>query len=428
MVNNVFSLEVLPAKKGDCLLLRFGPKASKRQKLALIDGGPSGVYANHLGPRLKQLRAEKGVSDDEPMVLDWVMLSHVDDDHANGLVRLTEELRALPANRFVKPQRLFHNTFDKIIGNDAAELKKATTNGYGTASLTGDIPIDLVPDDAKVDATTFNDALMVLAGIEQGIDLAGNAEVLQIQVNDGEGGLIVAEDGGTAIEMEGGLKLSVIGPMLPEVKALQEAHRKWLEEQKKRPKPPSAALAAYVDESVPNLSSIVVLAELGGKTILFTGDARGDKILAGMRLVGLGDRMHVDVLKGQHHGSDNNVTRDFFERVTADHYVFSGNGEHGNPERETLDLLRQARNAVRPDEDYQIYLTYEIKDIDALRKRDWEIKQKRARSQGRDPGPNWSAPKQGLVAFFKKHPDMAARVVPLQGDLPRHRIDLLATP
>jgi beta-lactamase superfamily II metal-dependent hydrolase len=423
MADNVFSLEVLPAKKGDCLLLRYGPKATSKQKLALVDGGPSGVYTQHLEPRLRQLRAEKGIPDDEPMELDWVMLSHVDDDHANGLVRLTEKLRELPVNTFVKPLRLFHNTFDKIIGNDAAELKKATSKGYGTASLTGDIPVDLVPDDAKVDADTFNDALMVLAGIEQGIDLAGNAEVLQIKVNDGDGGLIVAKDGGTAIDMDDGLTLSVIGPMLPEVEALQKEHRKWLEAQKKNPKPPSAALAAYVDQSVPNLSSIVVLAELGGKSILLTGDARGDRILEGMKLVGLGDSLHVDVLKGQHHGSENNYTQEYFERVTADHYVFSGNGQHGNPERETLDMLRKAR----PGADYKIYLTYEIADIDQLRKADWEIKQKRS-SKTRKPLPDWSPAEQGLVAFFKKYPDMALRVVPLQGGLPAHRIDLLATP
>jgi hypothetical protein len=423
MANTVFSLEVLPAKKGDCLLLRYGPKANGKQKLALIDGGPGGVYTQYLGPRLEALRKERGVPDDEPMVLDWVMLSHVDDDHANGLVKFTEELKVLNPNNFVKPVQLFHNTFDKIIGNDAAELKRITHTGFGTAALSGDIPADLIPEDANVTAATFTDALKVLAGIEQGIDLADNAKVLKIRANmDGKGGLIVAKTGGKAIELDGGLTLSVIGPMLPEVEALQEEHRKWLEDQKKKPKPPSAALAAYVDESVPNLSSIVVLAELGEKRILFTGDARGDKILEGMKLVGLGDTLHVDVLKGQHHGSENNYTQEFFERITADHYVFSGNGEHGNPERETLDLLRQAR----PGADYKIYLTYEIDEIDAGRKKDWETKQKRAVSQGRNPGPDWSPAKQGLVAFFTKHPDMEKRVEPLLGDLPRHRIDLLA--
>jgi hypothetical protein len=37
-----------------------------------------------------------------------------------------------------------------------------------------------------------------------------------------------------------------------------------------------------------------------------------------------------------HHGSDRNVTRRFFRRVTADHYVCSADGLHGNPDLATL--------------------------------------------------------------------------------------------
>ena len=81
--------------------------------------------------------------------------------------------------------------------------------------------------------------------------------------------------------------------------------------------------------------------------MLLTGDARGDKILEGprarRRAQADGKSMHVDVLKVPHHGSSNNLETDFFERITADHYVFSGNGEHGNPERETLEMLFKAR-------------------------------------------------------------------------------------
>ena len=41
----------------------------------------------------------------------------------------------------------------------------------------------------------------------------------------------------------------------------------------------------------------------------------------------------------------NNLETRFFEQVTADHYVFSGNGEHGNPEREAIQMLFDARKA-----------------------------------------------------------------------------------
>ena len=55
------------------------------------------------------------------------------------------------------------------------------------------------------------------------------------------------------------------------------------------------------------------------------------------------------MLKVPHHGSANNLETDFFERITADHYVFSGDGEHGNPERETHGDAVRARGerAVR---------------------------------------------------------------------------------
>jgi hypothetical protein len=46
----------------------------------------------------------------------------------------------------------------------------------------------------------------------------------------------------------------------------------------------------------------------------------------------------VDVLKIQHHGSENNLDEQFARTVSADHYVFCGNGSHGNPETDVIDL------------------------------------------------------------------------------------------
>ena len=57
--------------------------------------------------------------------------------------------------------------------------------------------------------------------------------------------------------------------------------------------------------------------------------------------------MHVDILKVPHHGSSNNLDNDFFERITADHYVMSGDGEHGNPERESIEMLFKARGKAK---------------------------------------------------------------------------------
>jgi hypothetical protein len=170
------------------------------------------------------------------------------------------------------------------------------------------------------------------------------------------------------------------------------------------------------------------LAEAEGKRILLTGDARGDKILRGLELVGVlkpNKSMRVDVLKMPHHGSNRNMERGFLERIVADHYVFSGNGEHGNPERDTLDMLRLAR----PGASYTIHLTYPIDEIDVERKKDWEKEQGKEKARkAKNPAvhvrENWSAPKHSLTAFFAAHPDMAkkVRIVP---DGPAHLIELL---
>ena len=45
------------------------------------------------------------------------MVSHVDDDHIQGILDLTRELTADPNKQpFVRVQSLWHNSFDDIIG------------------------------------------------------------------------------------------------------------------------------------------------------------------------------------------------------------------------------------------------------------------------------------------------------------------------
>lgn len=59
---------------------------------------------------------------------------------------------------------------------------------------------------------------------------------------------------------------------------------------------------------------------------------------------------YVDVLKVQHHGSEQNIDADFCRKLSADHYVFCGNGEHGNPELDVIELIYRSRvgdNATR---------------------------------------------------------------------------------
>jgi beta-lactamase superfamily II metal-dependent hydrolase len=77
-------------------------------------------------------------------------------------------------------------------------------------------------------------------------------------------------------------------------------------------------VADYVDRSVYNLSSIVVLAEIDGKRIVLTGDGRGDYALAGIKEKGSLDangKIEVDILKLPHHASERDVRIDYFQSI-----------------------------------------------------------------------------------------------------------------
>ena len=60
--------------------------------------GRTSVYEPHLKPRLEQIREARGLGDEEPLPVDLLMVSHVDDDHIQGILELTKELRARPMN------------------------------------------------------------------------------------------------------------------------------------------------------------------------------------------------------------------------------------------------------------------------------------------------------------------------------------------
>jgi beta-lactamase superfamily II metal-dependent hydrolase len=411
----MFTLDVVRARKGDCLIIHYGSKDDPH--LIMIDGGPKSVYAPHLRPRLEQIRKERGLGDKEPLLVDLLMVSHVDDDHIQGILDLTKELITSEMENkspLIQLLGFWHNSFENVIDNTPDELTASFTNKFGAASMAGDPPDDLTVDPDDEDEETVRSTLKVLASIKQGAQLRHDAERLNLPLNPEFDGHLVLASGKNSFNMENGLEFTVVGPMLPELKKLHAKHQQWLKDLAEKGMTAEDALAAYVDKSVPNLSSLVVLARVAGKSILLTGDARGDKILAGLELVKLvkkKGKLRVNILKVPHHGSSNNLDQDFFDRIIADHYVFSGNGEHGNPERESLEMLLSARG----DENYQVHITYPIEEIDTGRKADWQKEQakekkKKEKNPDKEVRPDWSPPEHSIASFLKDNPKFAEKI------------------
>lgn len=414
----IFTLEVLKAFEGDCLLLHWGDPADPR--LAIIDGGPGMTYRDHLRPRLEEIAANRGV---DPLDIEFAMVSHVDNDHIVGIDKLFGDLRAEIENSEARPlnvKRLWHNTFDDILGNKLDAHYEQVTASF-TASADGEpAPGDVEPIKERLEEQgepteeaeqIAFDIGKVLAGHKEGRNLRDKLTYLHGRhaiaalnspfSKDGQGTLITAARTPDPIGLKG-LEIQIVGPREQEIEALQSAFDEYLED---KGLAAGATLAAYADKSVPNLSSIVCLvsADVGGgaRTMLLTGDARGDHMLECLRkakgpdgnpyLDGTADEhLHVDIFKVPHHGSDRNADPDLFEKISADAYVLSANGKHTNPDRPVIEWIIDSRDK---DDVYEIVLTYPVAELDA--KREEEM------------GAKWDRQRDSLAVLFeaKKAPE-----------------------
>ena len=400
-------LEVLPAKKGDCLILHAG--TDDEPGLILIDGGPAGVSGDTLIPRLEELREERGLGEGEPLEIELVIVSHVDDDHINGIIDLFEAIKERRDARLpplFKVNELWHNSFDRILGNDETGALVGGSAQFGAASTD---EMNSLVEEAEEGAQT--DHAKILASVKQGDDLKRLADNLGIPVNRQFGGqLIRTAPGETVSRTVAGIELVVVGPRQAELAELQEEFDKWLAKQPFAERTPASLLAGLDDESAANLSSIVLLARKDGKSFLLTGDARSDKVLEGLAdcgLCGPGETLEVDVMKMPHHGSIRNLDDegDFLGRVTSPNYVFSGNGEHSNPDREAFDLLFK----TRPGAEMNLYLTYTMAEIDPERRKIYDKERGKALRKGRTV-PEWSDETNSLAAILSSPPEGAVLI------------------
>lgn len=362
-------LTTFQSSKGDCLLLE-----SADGKRMLIDGGMGNSYRAHVAPALGALR-------DAGQRLDLIYVSHIDEDHIEGVLelmnteldwRVHEFQRAgdNPDHRPPKQPRppevgeLWHNAFSDQVDQNTRPITDLLA---ATAAV---LDFGSEPDD-RAYAERHRD---LATSVDQGIRLSRrvSAEQLKIPLNRAfDGKLALVRDGQGPIPF-GTVQLTVIGPFEEDLENLRTEWNKWLEKNQRQLAETRARMRADVERlgtgeverfraafelqagelgdrdevTAPNLASLMLLAEEGTKTVLLTGDGHSDEVLKGLSQAGkldAGGAIHVDVLKVPHHGAEFNVRPDFCRRVTADHYVFCGNGAHHNPDPRVLDLFFDAR-------------------------------------------------------------------------------------
>jgi len=378
-------LEVFQASKGDCLLL-----TSDGGTRVLVDGGMDDAYPKHIAPAMARLR-ERGEK------LDLLYVSHIDDDHIGGVLellndevdwRVFEFQKDVAGNPDPKPPRaprppaidhIWHNAFNMQLGRENTrrieDALSASAALFAASTRTADL---------REAARLRELATGVTAALRVSHRVSGDQ--LDIPLNHHFGGDLAMEGMTEHPIAIGSLKVTVIGPSRQNIDNLRKWWDDWVNDVDNRDKLAKVRedmkddarrldtggvedFGSAIEERAlefsdgttkrltkrekitePNLASLMLYVQCDGKKVLLTGDGAGEDILAGLEratVIEDGGRLHVDVLKVQHHGATANVQKDFCERVTADHYVLCGNGDHQNPEPDVLNRIIDSRTDAR---------------------------------------------------------------------------------
>lgn len=390
--STIFSLEVVPARTGSCLLLHFGSAVDRR--IILIDGGTRDVYRSQLRPRLEEIWHER-LDNSRRLQIDQIVVTCLDSGHVDGLRELMRDLRVRTPSQpapSLEILGIWHNSFADMTG---------LGDGNSSAGLEGD--------------RGYLESLSSSTVLVTSNELRSDARALGIPLNAPfNGKLIVSNSSPVRI---GEVEFTTLYPTADAIEAgraglVSATMRGFAEEE----------ISADFDESAAIAAGLSFLVRSGGKQMLLAGRVPGDRILQGLeRMGGLrqGGLMYVDILTVPMIAIAEQVPFDFFQRLHAQHYVFLGNGEGGVPERELLEMLLDARGF---DADYLVHFSYPLREIDRQREEHWN--RTRAELRQRSRRPTWDPKADALVSFVDTNQRFGQKVRIAEAGTP-NLIDLL---
>lgn len=319
------SIRILQANHGDCILVTH--EGLNGVFNLLIDGGDGatfkyGLRARYSGALSIMLDELKG----KGQQIDLAILTHIDDDHINGLLRAFEApgyLSDMVKSIWFNSSRLITEHFN------VPEISANNT------PLRDNSPLTSVKQGKSLEA------LLIEIGCErQPIVMAGQQLV------------------------KGPFTFKILSP---DNEKLQKLLHKWPYE------PDSGQTSGYptdyalgldemlandtfrADPSPYNGSSIAFILEADGKTMLFLGDSHDEIIVRNLRALDISEnkRLDLDLIKVSHHGSQYNTSPEFLSLVNTNRYIISTNGsKHGLPNKRTIARILSSSEG-------SIYFNYE---------------------------------------------------------------------
>nr|WP_297380499.1 hypothetical protein [uncultured Roseateles sp.] len=336
----VFRIELLPARHGDCLLLSYGDAA--RPHRVLIDGGPIGAYG--------ALSARLAALPEDQRELELLVITHVDGDHIEGCLKL------LNHPELATFRDIWFNGWPHI----AQELKE---------------PPPAARQAPSDEADSHQRSAM------QGTEISVRIDGRQWNAAFEGAPVFVPATGPLPVrELPGGLRLTLLSPTLDKLVKLRTAWSRALERAevdpaneaalrarldgraayrasgaRLRPTPDqmmsSAALAlGPMDDAVANGSSIAVIAEYAGRRLALLGDAHAPTLAATLGRLAAATgaaTLRLDAVKLAHHGSAANLSPELLGRIECGTWLVSTDGSlFQHPDDEAIHaVVRQVPGA-----------------------------------------------------------------------------------
>lgn len=314
-----FEIHMLPAKHGDALWIEYGSGAKQRR--VLVDAGPINAW--------QAVSAHLDKLPDDDRSVELLVITHVDTDHIEGVIRL---LAPPVAKWLIQPKEIWFNGYEhmrsgeKPLGGKQGEFLSALLHRRKAAAWNKSFKGEAVmlPDSGRLTEVDLADDMKLTL-------LSPNrAKLLDMAAQWEKDIAAWTADPG---DLEGGWK------------ELARATKYHDGELTLGPEDITDKLRKQLkghDGSKANGSSIAFLASYRGRTCLFLADAHADIVCDSIRkLLANGQAfLKVDAVKVSHHGSHNNFTAEFMELVDADHWLISTNGDvHELPNASAIEAI-----------------------------------------------------------------------------------------
>ncbi len=357
-----FSVTLLPALHGDCIWIEYGEDGDTHY--VLVDGGPVAAFP--------ALRAHIEAIPQERREVELLVVTHIDADHIDGVVKLLRHPEV-----GLKYREVWFNGWPQL----SRPLSGVSTTRAG----------DGVLERGPVSGAYLN-LLLIRGGGDCNDRFQGGAA-------------LVPDDGPLPrARLPGGLELTLLSPTVEKLKALRSAWLKVFDalggtpgdegfigtrldkDKRFRDDTPIPALAAGLDEAadaataldaaVANGSSLAFVAEYEGRRCAFLGDAHAPVIQQALGRLARErgeEPLRLDAVKVSHHGSDGNTTTLLLQKMACHNYLVSTNGsvfshpdeaaiarivKHAAPARLIFNY-RSERNRVWDDPDRKRQWNYE---------------------------------------------------------------------